>query len=221
MNKIKYLTPFYTIVLLCIISISGLKAQDWNYQTGFNSSHFRYQSVTSLTQTDHYPEAGLHVSVLRNERLIDTSKTTSQFLRKLDYQIGLAINQFNSFGETQHIPFTYTTTYVGIKVGIGMKSVLGRGFLVSYGALLQTNKLVLGTQKMGNRVFNLQRNEQFSRIQYQLGGEIKLSKRINTQTALFAFFSEAWQLNTMLQDGSQLAINPSSFGFGIQYTPLQ
>jgi hypothetical protein len=102
-----------------------------------------------------------------------------------------------------------------------VKSNLGKGFVLSYGGLMQINKLALGSQKMGNQVFSLQGNAQFERIQWQLGGELKLAKKINTHTALYAFFSEAWQLNTIQQDGSQFAINPTSFGFGIQYVPLQ
>ena len=221
MNTIKYLTPFYTFLLTCLISLSRLSAQDWNYQAGINSANFRYQSPTGLAQKSILADAGLHHSILLNNRLIDSNKTKSKFLKKLIYQVGLSINQFNSVGETQGIPFSYSSTYAGIKLGIGYKSNLGKGFSLSYGGLMQINKLVLGSQKMGNQVFNLQGNVQFERIQWQLGGELKLVKKVNAQTALYTFFSEAWQLNTNQKDGSQFAINPTSFGFGIQYTPLQ
>ncbi len=220
MNTNKYLTPFYTFLLTCLIPLSKLSAQDWNYQVGINSAHFRYQSPMGLSQNSILADAGLHHSISLQNRLIDSSKTKSKFLKKLNYQIGISINQFNSIGETQSIPFTYSSTYAGIKLAMGVKSILGKGFVLSYGGLMQINKLVLGSQKMGNQVFNLQGNAQFERIQWQLGGELKLAKKINTQTALYAFFSEAWQLNTIQQDGSQFAINPTSFGFGIQYIPL-
>jgi hypothetical protein len=73
---------------------------------------------------------------------------------------------------------------------------------------------------MGNQVFSLQGNAQFERILFQLGGEVKLAKKINEKTALFLFFSDAWQLNTTQNDRSQFAINPASFGFGIHYFSL-
>lgn len=221
MNTIKYLTPLYTFLLICIIPIAKLSAQDWNYQIGLNSASFRFQSPTGITQNSFQPDAGLQLSILRNDLLVDSAKTKSGFVRKLNYQVGLAINQFNSFGETQNIPFTYSSTYVGLKLGLGMKSRLGSGMSLSYNAIMQINQLVLGSQKMGNKVYNLQGNNQFDRIQWQLGGEIKLAKKLNNHTALFAYFSEAWQLNTIQKDGSQFAINPVSFGFGIQYSPLQ
>ncbi len=221
MNTIKYLTPLYTFLLICIIPIAKLSAQDWNYQIGLNSASFRFQSPTGITQNSFQPDAGLQLSILRNDLLVDSAKTKSGFVRKLNYQVGLAINQFNSFGETQNIPFTYSSTYVGLKLGLGMKSRLGSGMSLSYNAIMQINQLVLGSQKMGNQVYNLQGNNQFDRIQWQLGGEIKLAKKLNNHTALFAYFSEAWQLNTIQKDGSQFAINPVSFGFGIQYSPLQ
>lgn len=221
MNTIKYLTTLYTFLLICIIPTSKLSAQDWNYQIGLNSTSFRFQSPAGMAQNTFQPDAGLHLSILRNDRLVDSSKTKSGFVRKLNHQVGLAINQYNSFGETQNIPFNYSSTYVGLKLGLGMKSRLGRGISLSYGGLLQINQLVLGSQKMGNQVFNLQGNPQFDRIQWQLAGEIKLAKQLNNHTALFAYFSEAWQLNTIQKDGSQFAINPVSFGFGIQYSPLQ
>lgn len=221
MNTNKYLTPFNIFLLTCLIPISTLSAQDWNYQVGVNASRFRYQSPVGLAENSMLADAGLHYSILLNHRLIDSSKTKSKFLKKLNYQAGLAINQFNSLGETQNIPFSYSTTYAGIKLGIGVKSNLGKGFSLSYGGLIQINKLILGSQQMGNQVFSLQGNSQFERIQWQLGGELKLVKKVNAQTSLFAFFAETWQLNTIQKDGSQFAINPSSFGFGIQYTPLQ
>jgi hypothetical protein len=100
-----------------------------------------------------------------------------------------------------------------------MKSNLGRGIYLSYGGLLQINQLILGSQKMGNQVFNLQGNAQFDRIQWQAGTEIRLAKQLNSQMALFTYFSDVWQLNTIQKDGSQFAINPVSFGFGINYSP--
>jgi hypothetical protein len=221
MNTIKYLTPFNTLLLTCLIPFSRLSAQDWNYQVGINSAQFRYQSPMGLAQNSILADAGLHHSILLNNRLIDSSKTKSKFLKKINYQVGLSINQFNSVGETQSIPFSYSSTYAGIKLGMGIKSNLGKGFSLSYGGLMQINKLVLGSQKIGNQVFSLQGNAQFKRIQWQLGGELKLAKKVNAQTALYAFFAKTWQLNTIQQDGSQFAINPTSFGFGIQYTPLQ
>ena len=221
MNTIKYLTPLYTFLLICIIPISKLSAQDWNYQIGLNSANFRFQSTAGIAQNSFQPDAGLQLSILRNNRLVDSAKTKSAFVRKLNYQVGIAINQFNSFGETQNVPFTYSSTYVGLKLGLGMKSHVGKGVSLSYNGIMQINQLVLGSQKMGNQVYNLQGNKQFDRIQWQIGGEIKLAKQINDHTSIFAYFSEAWQLNTIQKDGSQFAINPVSFGFGIQYSPLQ
>jgi hypothetical protein len=220
MNTIKYLTPLYTFLLICIIPISKLSAQDWNYQMGLNSASFRFQSPAGIAQNSFQPDAGLQLAILRNDQLVDSSKTKSGFVRKLDYQVGLAINQFNSFGETQNTPFTYSSTYVGLKLGLGMKSRLGKGMSLSYSGIMQINQLILGSQKMGNQVYNLQGNKQFDRIQWQLGGEMKFAKQMNDHTALFAYFSESWQLNTIQKDGSQFAINPVSFGFGIQYSLL-
>lgn len=220
MNTIKYLTPLYTFLLICIIPISKLSAQDWNYQMGLNSASFRFQSPAGIAQNSFQPDAGLQLAILRNDQLVDSSKTKSGFVRKLDYQVGVAINQFNSFGETQNIPFTYSSTYVGLKLGLGMKSRLGKGMSLSYSGIMQINQLILGSQKMGNQVYNLQGNKQFDRIQWQLGGEMKFAKQMNDHTALFAYFSESWQLNTIQKDGSQFAINPVSFGFGIQYSLL-
>ena len=221
MNTIKYLTPIYTFLLICIIPNSALLAQDWNYQIGLNAANFRFQSPAGITQNTFQPDAGLQLSILRNDRMMDSAKTKSVFLRKLNYQVGMAINQFNSFGETQNIPYTYSSTYVGLRLGFGMKSTIGKGVSLSYNGIMQLNQLVLGSQKMGNQVYNLQGNKQFDRIQWLLGGEMKLVKQMNNHTAIFAYFSEAWQLNTIQKDGSLFAINPVSFGFGIQYFTLR
>lgn len=221
MNTKKYLTLLYSLLFICVIPISRLSAQDWNYQMGITSSSFRYQSPMGIVQNSLQPDAGLHLSLERSNQFIDSAKVRSRFLRKLTYQVGLAINQFNSFGITQNIPFSYSSTYGGIMLGLGMKSKLGRGYSLHYRGITQLNKLLVGSQKMGNQVFNLQGNSQFDRIQFQLGGEIKLAKQVNAQIAVFTYFSQTWQLNTIQKDGSQFAINPLSFGFGIHYSPLQ
>eukprot|EP01036_Dinobryon_divergens_P040151 gene40151-53050_t len=106
---------------------------------GINSSNFNYISPSGIAQNSFQPDA--------------------------DYQIGLAINQFNSLGETQNIPFSYSSTYAGLQLGIG--------------------------------------------------GEVKLAKQVNSQTALFAYISNSWQLNSIQQDGISLY----SFGqkTGINY----
>ena len=221
MSPRKYLTLLYTFLFICIIPILRLSAQDWNYQMGLNAAHLRFQSPAGIAQNSIRPDAGLHLSIYRTHQLLDSSKTPSAFLRKLDYQVGLAIDQFNAVGETQNIPFSYTSTYVGLNTGLGIKSHLGRGISVSYGGTLQVKQLILGAQKMGNQVYDLQGNPQFDRILWQVGAQVKLAKQLNDQVAIYAFFSNNWQLNTNQKDGSQFAINPVSFGFGIQYSLLK
>lgn len=221
MNKKKYLTPIYSLLVIWMISIltsHHLAAQDWNFQMGINASQFKFKSPAGVDQTSFQPDAGLQLSILRNDHLFDSSKTKSGFVQKLNYQVGLVFNQFNSSGETQNVPFSYSSTYIGLKLGLGIKSRLGRGMSLSYSGIMQMNQLVLGTQKMGNQVFNLQGNKQFDRLIAHLGGELKLVKQINAQTALLTYFSKVWQFNTTQSDGSQFAIHPSSFGFGVQYS---
>jgi hypothetical protein len=221
MKIIKYLTTQITFLLFCLIPIfSSYKvvAQDWNYHMGLNSSRFTYQSPSGIDLNAFQPDAGLHLSISRNAALIDSSKTKSRFLRRLAFQTGLSINQFNSLGENQFIPFSYSSTYTGIKLGIGMKSKISRGLHFHYGAILQVNKLVLGSQKTGNLVYNLLGNNQFDQIQWQVGGELKIVKKVTSQTALFVFITNVWQINKTQNDGSRFAINPTTFGFGIQYS---
>lgn len=224
MKTSKYLTTPIIFLLHCLIPIlksHDVAAQDWNYQMGLNASRFTYQSPSGLDLNSFQPDAGLHLSITRSALLIDTSKTKRKFLRRLNFQTGLSLNQFNSLGENLYVPFSYTSTYVGIKLGLGMKSTLGRGYFLQYGPILQVNKLLLGSQKTGSVVYNLQGNEQFNPIQWQLGGEFQVAKKVSNQTALFIFVSPVWQLNTAQNDGSHFAINPTTLGFGIHYSPLQ
>jgi hypothetical protein len=218
--KTKYLTPFYLLSIICLFSILGMQnlaAQDWSLQIGINATNYRYYSPSSPTINSYQPDAGLHLSFSQNKPLFTIAKTKSAFFRKLSYHWGLSINQFNSLGETQNIPFSYSTTFAGIKTGVGMQSKLGKGYSLSYSSTLQLNKLLLGNQKMGSQVFNLQGNHQFDRIQFLLGAEIRGIKQVNNQTAIFLFLANSWQLNTIQNDGNQFAINPSSLGLGVQY----
>jgi hypothetical protein len=101
-----------------------------------------------------------------------------------------------------------------------MRSNLGKGFAISYIGVLQVSQLVMGHQKMGVHTYNLQGNNQFDRLQFHLGAEFQVLKKLNTQTDLFIYFSDSWQLNTIQKDGSQFANNPTSFGFGLYYSPF-
>ena len=223
MKTIKYLTHPLTISIICLISIlcsQKLVAQDWRFQVGINSAQFRFSNPINSTADSFQPEAGLHLSIAHSKPLVDSFKTKSAFVRKLLFQWGIHLNEFNSSGVVQNIPFSYSTTYAGLKSGLGMRSNLGKGFTLSYSGLLQVNQLVMGSQKMGAQTFNLQGNNQFDRLQFHLGAELQVLKKLNTQTDLFIFFSDSWQLNTIQKDGSQFAINPTSFGFGLHYSPF-
>ncbi len=224
MKTIKYLTHSLTISFICLISIlcsQKVVAQDWRFQVGINSAQFRFSNPIYSTTQSFQPEAGLHLSVAHSRRLVDSSKTKSAFVRKLLFQWGINLNEFNSSGVVQPIPFSYSTTYAGLKSGLGMRSNLGKGFTLSYSGLFLVNQLVMGSQKMGVQTYNLQGSNQFDRLQFHLGAELQVLKKLNTQTDLFIYFSDFWQLNTIQKDGSQFAINPTSLGFGLHYSPFK
>jgi hypothetical protein len=222
--KLKYLTHLSTylqLIILYLCCTPNLSAQSWSFQTGLNSSQFRYYNPTYGAEKTFQPDAGLHVSISNENKMVDTLKTNSAFLRKLTYQWGISLNQFNAIGEDQNIPFSYRTTYAKIQLGVGLYSKLGKGYSIYYGSLFHSNKLIIGNQKMGSNVYNLKGNQQFDRMLFQLGYEFKLVKQLNIQTSLFLAYSDSWQLNTIQKEGTQFAINPTSFGFGIQYSILK
>lgn len=222
--KLKYLTHLSTclqLIIICLCCTLNLSAQSWSFQTGLNSSQFRYYNPKYGTEKTFQPDAGLHVSISHENKMVDTLKTNSAFLRKLTYQWGISLNQFNAIGEDQNIPFSYSTTYAKLQLGVGSDSKLGKGYSIHYGSLLHSNKLIIGNQKIGANVYNLKGNRQFERVLFQLGYEFKLVKQLNLQTSLFLAYSDSWQLNTIQKEGTQFAINPTSFGFGIQYSILK
>ena len=111
------------IILLLLVSISSF-AQSYKFSVGSNITNYVFSNSTATSQPLLRPSSGLHVSLSSERELKVISK-------HLLTEVGISYNQYNSLGDFQNIPFSYTTDFISIGSGLGPKVNLGKGIVLN------------------------------------------------------------------------------------------
>lgn len=189
------------IILLLLVSISSF-AQSYKFSVGSNITNFEFANSTGTNQPLLRPSSGLHVSLSREKE----EKVLSKLLL---VETGISYNQFNSVGDFQNIPFSYTTDFIGINFNFGPKFNLGKGITFITKANTSLSKMVNGNQFLLNRYVDLSGDDQFNSIRVGVGYSLELSKQISPQVGVFVKYQ---YLHT---SGYSLKIIPSTFSLGL------
>lgn len=190
------------IILLLLVSMSAFAQKSYKFAVGSNITSFAFANPAGTNQPILRPSSGLHVSLSSESEFKVISK-------HLFSEFGISYNQFNSVGDFQNIPFSYSTDFISIGSGIGPKVNLGKGiaFIAKYRA--SVSKMVNGNQFLLNRYVDLSGDDQFNSILTFHGFSLELSKQISPQVGIFVKYQ---YLNTL---GNSLKITPSSFSIGL------
>ena len=144
------------IILLLLVSISSF-AQSYKFSVGSNITNYVFSNSTATSQPLLRPSSGLHVSLSSERELKVISK-------HLLTEVGISYNQYNSLGDFQNIPFSYTTDFISIGSGLGPKVNLGKGITLIAKYRASVSKMVNGNQFLLNRYVDLSGDDQFNSI---------------------------------------------------------
>ncbi len=192
----------FTILFTFFVS-SGLIAQSWNFETGNNITRYVFINSAGANPNFLKPSSGLHIALSRE------NKISNNFF----YEVGLAYNQYNSVGDTQNIPFSYHTDFIGLTGGIGPSYTGPYGLTISAKGSGAIQTLVNGTQFLQNRYVDLAGDSQFSGLKVFIGYTISITKKVNDQMSVFTSFQH---LDTNMFGKSTLSFVPTTFSFGLK-----
>jgi hypothetical protein len=148
------------------------------------------------------PSPGLH---------LDLSRELS-ITRVLFFDFGITYNQFNNEGDVQNIPFSYSTDFIGMNIGIGPRLNLGKGIAINPKINVLATKMIKGYQFIQNRYVDLSGDDQFNSLRTMFGYSFELSKQVNSQLGLFVKYQH---LNNYQFGNSTLNLIPSTYSIGL------
>jgi hypothetical protein len=189
-------------ILLLLTLCSPAISQRYTFSVGSNITSYVFTNSAGFNPTYLRPASGLHLSLARESNL---SKT-------LFYDLGINYNQYNSVGDTQNIPFTYTTDFIGLHAGIGPKISLGKGIALVAKAHITASTLINGNQFLLNQYVDLSKDDQFNSLRTMFGYSFELSKQISPQVGVFTKYQH---LDSYNFGSSTLNFIPSTFSIGL------
>lgn len=188
-------------IILLFISTTGF-AQSYKFSIGSNITSFVFTNSAGSIPSLFKPASGFHIALSKE------SSISKSFL--FDY--GLHYNQFNSVGDVQNIPFTYSTDFIGFQGAIGPRLKLGNGIALITKLNTSVSKLVNGNQFLSNHYVDLSEDDQFNSLRTMLGYSFELSKQVNSQVGVFVKYQHSDSYNF---GSSTLNLIPSSFSLGL------
>lgn len=189
------------ILLLLILSLPAF-SQNYTFSVGSNITTYVFTNAAGVNPSFLRPASGLHLS------LAVENKLSKNFV----YDLGITYNQFNNVGDTQKIPFSYETDFIGLSAGVGPQVKLGKGFVFIPKVQVATSKMVNGNQFILNRYVDLSSDEQFNSLLTQYGYSFEISKQVNSQIALFVKYQH---LDSYKFGSSTINFVPSTFSIGL------
>ncbi len=192
------------LVVLFLYSFSfQLKAQVWKFEVGSNLTRYGFTNAAGNNPDFLKPSAGYHIAVLKEDKLG----------KRLVYDVGVALNQYNAVGDVQNIPFSYQANFIGITGGVGPAFAIASGLILSAKVTTSVQGMYNGTQLLQNKYVDLSGDSQFSGLKSFVGYTLEITKKVNKQVALYTNFQH---LDTNAFGKSSLNFIPSTITFGIK-----
>jgi hypothetical protein len=142
---------------------------------------------------------------------LDLSRELS-ITRVLFFDFGINYDQFNNEGDVQNIPFSYSTEFIGMNIGVGPRLNLGKGIAINPKINGLASKMAKGNQFIQNRYVDLSGDEQFSSLRTMFGYSFELSKQVNSQVGVFVKYQH---LDNYQFGSSTLNLIPSTYSIGL------
>jgi len=186
------------LLLLCFTTFS----QSYKFSVGSNNTSYVFTNSAGVNASFFRPASGLH---------LDLSCELS-LTRVLLFDFGINYDQFNNEGDVQNIPFSYSTDFIGINIGIGPRLNLGKGIAINPKINGLASKMAKGNQFIQNRYVDLSGDEQFSSLRTMFGYSFELSKQVNSQVGVFVKYQ---YLDNYQFGSSTLNLIPSTYSIGL------
>ena len=189
-------------------------SQSYQVSVGSNLTSYLFVNSASVNPANMRPASGMHLSFNREGAL------SNDFY----FDLGLSYNQFNTVGDVQNIPMSYTTDFAGLFVGIGPRSKLSKSLSLVAKGRVSAVKMFNGNQMLLNRYINLANDEQFNSIRSMYGFSLELRKQVNPQMSTFVSYQYMTSYKKFIEPNkagiSTINFIPNTFSIGIVLSKL-
>ena len=186
------------LLLLCFTTFS----QSYKFSVGSNNTSYVFTNSAGVNPSFFRPSSGLH---------LDLSRELS-ITRVLFFDFGISYDQFNNEGDVQNIPFSYSTDFIGMNIGMGPRLNLGKGIAINPKINVLATYMFKGNQFIQNRYVDLSGDEQFKSLRTMFGYSFELSKQVNSQVGVFVKYQH---LDNYQFGSSTLNLIPSTYSIGL------
>jgi hypothetical protein len=153
-------------------------SQSFQVAVGSNLTSYLFVNSASVNPANMRPASGIHLSINREKALSNV----------FFFDLGINYNQFNTVGDVQNIPMSYTTDFLGLGAGIGPRIKLGKTLSVVVKGRLSAVKMINGNQMLLNRYIDLADDEQFNSVRTMYGLSLELRKQVSPQMSAFVSY---------------------------------
>lgn len=199
-----------TFLILMILGLSNLYAQDLFIKTGKNNTSYDFTSPNNNNEISYRNNTGDFYEIGYQFNLKNP---------KFSYSVSLTYNQFNAAAFYANNSYSWKANYIGIQNVASYAIYKTTSFRLSFLAGFNTATLVNGDQFINTTYYSIKNDEEFSGLVVQplLGAEIRyfVSKKISI--SLGYNYSRTFNLSNSLEE--KLSFNTSQFQFGI-HIPL-
>ena len=196
------------ILLVGIIcSLQSVQAQEIYFSTGKNFTNYAYKSSSDSSNNLH---AGIG-SFYEMGYVIPLS------YEKLNYAVGLSLNEYNAIGGDTADTYAWNTEYMGIQNTLFYSFFKNDGFDVAAKVELGIATLLYGKQEINGTFYDLSSQKEFSGLLLQpgLGFQTKYNISGSGYLSLGYNFSKSFNLSNSTDE--KLSFNTHQIQFGIHF----
>jgi hypothetical protein len=196
------------LLLFVFLSIQSIQSQEIYFYTGKNFTNYDYKDAFGTSNPQLQAGSGTfyemgYVMPLGNE--------------KLNYAIGLSLNEYNAIGGNSANSYSWKTQYIGIQ-NVLAYSLLSRGsFDVALNGGLGLASLIYGKQEINGTFHDLGSQKEFSGLIIQPVVGFKSRYNIMNDGYLSLGYNFSKSFNVTNGTDEKLSFNNSQIQFGIHF----
>lgn len=195
------------LLLVMIGSFQSIQSQEIYFTTGKNFTDYAFKTGSDSSNN---LQSGIGA-------FYEMGYVVPLSYEKLNYAIGLSLNEYNAIGGDATNSYTWNTEYIGIQNTLFYSFFKNDGFDVAAKAGLGVATMLYGKQEINSAFYDLSSQKEFSGffIQPGLGFQAKYNLSGKGSLSLGYHFSKSFNLSNSTEE--KLSFNTHQIQFGIHF----
>ena len=194
------------ILMAFVFSFTEMHSQEIYLQTGKNFTSYNYKSDVTTTPdlqagSGNFYEIGYSIPLTE----------------KLNYAVGLGLNEYNAIGGNAANSYSWNTQYLGVQNTFSIAFVKAGGFETSANVGLGINTLIYGKQNINGHYLDLSSQKEFSGLWLAPKLGIQASYNVDNDIFLSLGYGYSKSFNLTNSTPEKLSFNNNQIQFGVHF----